>query len=194
MNQNLKMILFVVILGTITSILLIGMDLITKDRIIANEQALLKSAVLSANEVSFTFTNIHDIFAEEVEVIESDGLTIYLHKESGNISYVFEGGGVWGPIIGMITLEPDFETIVAITILQQEETPGLGGIVADPLYLANFVGIKMVPTIEINKDPAANKPNEVDAITGATRTSSSFETILNENYTMYLDAWNSYNE
>jgi Na+-transporting NADH:ubiquinone oxidoreductase subunit C len=194
MNQNMKMILFVVILGTITSILLIGMDILTKDRIIANEQALLKSAVLNANEVSFTFTNIHDVFDEEVEVIESEGLTIYLHKESGNISYVFDGGGVWGPIIGMITLEPDFETIVAITILQQEETPGLGGIVADPLFLANFVGIKMVPTIEINKDPAPNKPNEVDAITGATRTSDSFETILNENYTMYLDAWNSYNE
>ena len=194
MNQNIKMILFVVILGTITSVLLIGMDILTKDRIIANEEALLKSAVLNANEVSYTFTNIHDIFAEEVEVIESEGLTLYLHTESGNVSYVFEGGGVWGPIIGMITLAPDFETIVQITILQQEETPGLGGIVADPLYLANFVGIKMVPTIEINKDPAPNKENEVDAITGATRTSSSFERILNDNYTLHLDAWNSYNE
>jgi Na+-transporting NADH:ubiquinone oxidoreductase subunit C len=170
------------------------MDLLTKDRIIANEEALLKSAVLNANSVSFTFTNIHDVFAEEVEIIESEGLTLYLHKESGNVSYVFEGGGVWGPIIGMITLAPDFETIVQITILQQEETPGLGGIVADPLYLANFVGIKMVPTIEIRKDPAPNKVNEVDAITGATRTSSSFEIILNDNYSLYLDAWNSYNE
>lgn len=194
MNQNIKMIFFVIILGAITSVLLIGMDLITKDRIIANEEALLKSAVLNANEVSYSFTNIHDIFAEEVEVVESKGLTLYIHTASGNVSYVFEGGGVWGPIIGMITLAPDFETIVQITILQQEETPGLGGIVADPLYLANFVGIVMVPTIEINKDPATNKPNEVDAITGATRTSSSFETILNDNYVLYLDAWNSYNE
>ncbi|MDO9628688.1 MAG: FMN-binding protein [Acholeplasmataceae bacterium] len=194
MNQNIRMIFFVIVLGTITSILLIGMDILTKDRIIANEEALLKSAVLSANQVSYSFTNIHDVFAEEIEVITSEGLTLYYHKDSGNISYVFEGGGVWGPIIGMITLQSDFETIVAISILQQEETPGLGGIVADPLYLAKFVGIKMVPTIEIRKDPAPNKENEVDAITGATRTSSSFERILNDNYVLHLDAWNSHNE
>ena len=73
--------------------------------------------------------------------------------------------------------------------MQQEETPGLGGVVADLKYLAKYVGIMIVPQIEVNiPDSAANKPNEVDSITGATRTSKAFEQILNDNYAERVSA------
>ena len=49
MNQNLKLLFFVIILASVTSILLIGMDAITADRIEQNEEAKLKSFVLNAN-------------------------------------------------------------------------------------------------------------------------------------------------
>ena len=52
----------------------------------------------------------------------------------------------------------------------------------------------MVPTLEINKDSTPNKENEIDAITGATRTSESFEIIMNDNYVVYKAAWESRNE
>jgi Na+-transporting NADH:ubiquinone oxidoreductase subunit C len=194
MKKEISMLLFIVVLGTITSFLLLGMDLLTRDRIKENETAQLKAAVLSASNISFNFTTIHDVFEEEIEIVTVDELTFYINKANNYVSYEFLGGGVWGPIRGIITLEPDFETIVQITILQQEETPGLGGVVAESQYLARFVGIVMVPKIEINKDPSPNKDNEVDAITGATNTSKRFELLLNENYTMYLNAWNKYNE
>lgn len=191
MKQNLKLLVFVLILGILTSGLLVGVDALTRDRIIQNQAAQLKSAILDANEISYNFGNIHDVFAEEIEVITVGELTFYEAKESKNVSYEYTGGGVWGPISGVITLDADFETIVAIKVLNQQETPGLGGIIAEAKYLANFVGIKMVPSLQINKDSSTNLPNEVDAITGATRTSESFEIIMNDNYAIYKAAWES---
>lgn len=193
MKNQIKLFIFVITLGLVTSLLLIGMDLITKDRIALNEQALLKGSVLETNAISYTYTTVHDIFDEEIEVVEHDGLTFYIHQSTGNVSYQFEGGGVWGPIIGIITLNSDFDTIVAIRILQQEETPGLGGIVAELRYLENFVGKKIDPEILVRKDTAPNADNEVDAITGATSTSTRFEIILNSNYQAHKTAWEDLN-
>lgn len=191
MKQNLKLMMFVLILGILTSGLLVGVDALTRDRIVQNQAAQLKSAILDANQISYNFGNIHDVFDEEIEVITVGELTFYEAKESKNVSYEYTGGGVWGPISGVITLNADFETIVAIKVLNQQETPGLGGIIAEAKYLANFVGIKMVPTLQINKDSSANLPNEIDAITGATRTSEAFEIIMNDNYVVYKAAWES---
>jgi len=194
LKKELNMVVFIVILGLVTSLLLSGMDMLTKDRIKENETAQLKAAVLTANNITFNFTNIHEIFESDIKVLNVDDLTFYLNESNGQVSYEFIGGGVWGPIRGVITLESDFETIVQIKVLQQEETPGLGGVVAESQYLANFVGKKMVPTLEINKDPGPNKDNEVDVITGATNTSKRFELLLNQNYTIHLNAWNSRND
>lgn len=194
MKQNLKLIVFVLILGVLTSGLLVGVDALTRERITQNQAAQLKSAILDANQISYNFTNIHDVFDEEIEIITVGDLTFYEAKESKNVSYPYLGGGVWGPISGIVTLKSDFETIVAVKVLNQQETPGLGGIIAEAKYLATFVGIKMVPTLEIRKDSSANKVNEIDAITGATRTSEAFEIIMNDNYTLYKAAWESRNE
>lgn len=194
MKNQIKLFAFVIVLGLVTSLLLLGMDRITRDRIALNQEALLKSSILDANQVSYNFTNIHDIFDDVVEVIEKDGLTFYVHQASGNVSYKFSGGGIWGPIEGMITLQSDFETIVRITVLQQEETPGLGGVVAEERYLRTFVGKKMTPEIIITKTADLSQDNEVDAITGATGTSNRFQLILNTNYETHQAVWHSIND
>jgi len=188
MNQYVRMFVFVLILGTITSILLLGMDALTADRIEANQNANLYAAILNSNDVEFTFGNINEVFDETITVKESGDLTFYVHEASGNVSFVFLGGGVWGPIEGVLTLQSDFETIVAMKILQQEETPGLGGIIADPNYLAKYEGVSMVPQIEITHSNQG-QDNQVDAITGGTRTSASVEIILNNAYAEHLAAW-----
>lgn len=189
MKRYLKMVWFILILGTLTSVVFVGMEIWTRPLIDANAANELKSIVLSANDISFNTGNISAVFDENIEVKEVGDFTFYVEKNSGRISYQFSGGGVWGPIIGIITLENDKETIRQIRIMQQEETPGLGGIVADLKYLAKYVGIMIVPQIEVNiPDSAANKPNEVDSITGATRTSKAFEKILNDSYAERLNA------
>lgn len=190
MKDYVKMIIFILILGLVTSVLLGGMDALTKDRIAENQEAELKATLLRAYDIDYTFTNIHNVYDNSVEEVENNDFTFYVDKTTGKISYVFEGNGVWGPIIGVITLESDFETISSITIIQQEETPGLGAVVAERQYLENFVGKKMTPEIVITKNPT-NPENEVRAISGATRTSNAFANILNTNYATAKEAWDT---
>jgi Na+-transporting NADH:ubiquinone oxidoreductase subunit C len=193
MNQNLKMMIFVVILGLVTSTLLLGANALTEDRIELNKEAKLKSAILDGFEIEYNFTNIHDVFDDTITILEEDGYTFYVNDLTGSVAFRFEGSGLWGPIIGILTLEDDFETIVRITILEQEETPGLGGVVAERPYLDKYVGVKMTPSIDVTKE-GATEPNQVDAITGATGTSNAFEVILNDNYDAYSAAWQALNE
>lgn len=185
MNKYVSSLLFVIVLGSVTSLLLLGADFLTEERIIANEEALLKSKILDANEISYTFQNIHDVFDEEIVIYEEESYVMYQSKSTNNISYQFVGNGVWGEIIGIITLEDDFKTIVEISILQQEETPGLGGVVAERAYLDQFNGKTFDPSIVISKTANTTLSNEIDSITGATRTSEAFEGILNNSYEEY---------
>ncbi len=192
MNRTLKIIGFVVAMGVITSSLLIGMDVLTSERITRNEQALLQSKVLDAFDIEYNTSNIYDTFVANVEEVnvEIDGQTkpVYRNPETGSISFEIEGGGVWGPIIGVLTLNEDLMTIEKVGILAQQETPGLGGRIVELPYLAKYEGVVFDPSVEILKE-GANAPNEVDAITGATSTSSSFQIILNTSYETVVPAY-----
>jgi len=204
-NKYVRMMVFVGVLGTVSGGLLFGTGALTNSLIDANADALLKSEVLTAHGVEFNFTNIHDVFDATTESISVVGdyegddytYTFYEDKLSGTITFGFGptfGGGVWGPIIGLLSLESDFSTIVRISVLQQEETPGLGGIVATRAYLDTFEGKTIGlgdDAINIIKDldvlTAAS--NEVRSITGATRTSNQFDIILNKAYAAHRSVW-----
>ncbi len=194
MSKNLKLVVFIIIMGTITSVLLQGTYTLTKDRIAENADIKLKSAVLDGFDIAYTTSNIHDVFDSEVTIINhtddvNGSFTFYVDDQTGAIAFEYAGGGVWDEISGVLTLESDLVTIQKVAVLAQAETPGLGAIVATDDYLANFVGIKMMPQLEINKDDAENKENEVDTITGATRTSKAFENMLNLTYATAMDIW-----
>ena len=193
MHPHLRILVFVSILGLITSGMLVGMDLLTRDRIAENQVFSLYSAVLSSNEHAHTTANFRDVFEENIVETEIEGITFFEDINSGNVSFIVEGGGVWGPIIALITLESDLRTIVTIKILYQEETPGLGGVIADPQYLEKYEGVVLnLEDPENGINITHNKTgadNEVDAITGGTRTSNSFETIFNSGYVEALELW-----
>jgi hypothetical protein len=86
MKSQIKLFIFVITLGLITSLLLIGMDEFTKDRIALNELALLKGSVLETNAISYNYTTVHDIFDEEIEVVEhtyeGETFTFYIHQST----------------------------------------------------------------------------------------------------------------
>lgn len=187
MNRYLQMLIFAVVLGTITSTLLLGMDTLTRDRIAANQEVGLKSAILDAYDIDYTFANINEVFDEEIDLVTYDNLNYYINKDTNQISFEFEGNGLWGPITGVITIDEDFETILNIKVLEQEETPGLGGVVADSDYLAKFIG--KVFNIDISKEADPLNENQVDSITGATGTSNAFEIIINNTYDQYKSVW-----
>jgi Na+-transporting NADH:ubiquinone oxidoreductase subunit C len=200
MKQYTKMLTFVFIMGFLTSLVFVGMDALTAERIEANKDAAIYSAVLNHNEISFNSGNLADVFNENItveEVIyEGQTLSFYINEANGNVSFmygVFALGGLWGPLRGVITLESDFQTIVNVTVLEEQETPGLGGKVKNREFLDQFIGLVLIPEldrpVEVNKDAAANEANEVDEISGATGTSTAFERLLNDSYQIYRDLW-----
>lgn len=192
MNKTFKLMGFVIAMGLITSALLVGMDVLTSERITQNEQALLQSKILEAFEIPYTTTNIYDTFLNTVEEVSVNvngvEVPVYRNPLTGSVSFEIEGGGVWGPIIGVLTLSSDLQTIEKVGILAQQETPGLGGRIVELPYLEKYAGVIFDPSIEVLKEGASG-PNQVDAITGATATSKYFEIILNTSYETIIPAY-----
>jgi Na+-transporting NADH:ubiquinone oxidoreductase subunit C len=200
MKQYIKMLSFVFIMGFLTSIVFVGMDALTAERIEMNKDAAIYSAVLTHNDITYNSGNLAEVFNENITVEEvtynGQLLSFYINEVNGNVSFlygVFSLGGLWGPVRGVITLESDFQTIVNVSVLEEQETPGLGGKVKNREFLDQFIGLQLLPElerpVEVNKDAAANKANEVDEISGATGTSTAFERLLNDSYQIYRDLW-----
>lgn len=112
------------------------------------------------------------------------------------IGYAFKVGGVgfWGPIEGILALEPDLETVRGIGFYKDEETPGLGHEINADWFRNAFKGRKLrnaegavgFEFTERGKEPKAR--NEVDAITGATETTRSVKAFLTRSIEAFLEA------
>jgi Na+-transporting NADH:ubiquinone oxidoreductase subunit C len=81
------------------------------------------------------------------------------------------GQGMWAPISGYLALEPDLQTVAAISFDEMAETPGIGDKIQDPAWRALWRG-KLAyddagaPVLGASDDPRYR----IDAIAGATVT------------------------
>ena len=102
------------------------------------------------------------------------------------------GPGFWGPVSGMVAVNPQASRILGIAFYKHSETPGLGGRITEEWFTNQFAGIPLYP-IEGEKKifylkPQGGKqaPNELDAITGATGTSRAVESFLNQDLDHFM--------
>ena len=186
MKEKIKMILFVLILGSVLSTALVSVDAYTTPLIRKNKIKKLRVSVLKALDIPYSEDKIDEVFSESVATKEQGEDKFYIAKASGDVAFEIYGSGLWGPISGIIALKPDLKTIKGITIIHQEETPGLGGRIAEPEFLDRFKGKDVFPSLMIERSGKANKNNEVDGITGATLSGKAFERILNREIKKYV--------
>lgn len=186
--KAIRIIIFVVVMGTLSSALLVGVNSFTAPLILKNDELKLKSSVLDVLEVAYDKANVVQIFDAQVKVLTKDKYTFYTTLDGG-IAFELRGPGLWGPISGIISLEKDLKTIRKIKITYQEETPGLGSRIAEPNYLKQFKNKEVLPSLIFKPEGKAAQSNEVDAITGATGSSRAFEKLINENVQRYLAAF-----
>jgi electron transport complex protein RnfG len=79
----------------------------------------------------------------------------------------------------LIGLDPEVSTITGLFVLDQKETPGLGNFIADEDFRNQFAGKSTLePLLVVKSSPAAD--NEILALTGATISSESVATIVND--------------
>lgn len=185
MKNALRIIFFVFVMGTVSSAMLVGLNLFTTPLIEKNEELKLKASVLDAFEIAYGRFEVLDVFAKNVKVIQKDQDKFYKTTE-GAVAFEISGPGLWGQISGIISLERDLKTIRKIKITHQEETPGLGSRIAETAYLNQFRNKEVLPRIVFMPEGEASGKNEVDAITGATGSSRAFEKLINANIEKYL--------
>jgi electron transport complex protein RnfG len=95
-------------------------------------------------------------------------------------SMVTSSTGFQSEIKLMIGISADLNTIIAIEILDQKETPGLGTLITEPEFKDQFSGLATLPNVAWVKGVAPDAPNEVQTITGATISSRAVVEIVDK--------------
>lgn len=158
----------------------------SKDTIRFNEALRLKKAVLYAAGVlvSEQPREIEQEYKKRIEeVLESDGTVRYYivrgDDRSSVESYVIvtQGPGLWGDITVAIGYDETGSRIAGIEIIDQNETPGLGGRIGEEWFKQQFRG-KSSPLSTVAEGEAAGE-KEFQAITGASYSSNSIKDIVN---------------
>lgn len=146
--------------------------------------------------------NAFDIVAKQqfkAGVVKDDAnLPLFIANVNGKPYYIMclYGAGLWDAVWGYISVESDGSTIAGASFDHASETAGLGAkIKDDPSFAAAFVGKHVFQNgqfapVQVLKQgkTAANGADQVDAITGATKTSDCVSLIINNSLTGYKAA------
>ncbi len=185
MKDKVTMIGFIVILGTILTTTLVGVDTYTKPIIAKNEELKQKASIIQAFEIPYyRKETLEDVFVENVRG-RGTGVQKYYLSKDGRIAFLFTGSGLWGPIKGVLAMDADMKLIKRVEIIYQEETPGLGGRIAERTFLSRFNDKTFAPRLTLVPEGKSSANNQIDGITGATLSSAAFVGILNEYYEQF---------
>jgi electron transport complex protein RnfG len=96
------------------------------------------------------------------------------------IGYAFTaaGPGFQAIIKMLVGLQPDYLKLRGMQVLDQLETPGLGNKILYDDFRDMFKGLELEPKIEYVKNRKPEKPNQIQAIAGATITSKAVAEII----------------
>ncbi len=124
--------------------------------------------------------------------VQKDGIQFFECRDSSGvvIGYALpaQGNGYQGVIKLMIGLKPDLSEITGIRVIEQVETPGLGGRISESAFQEQFRGIKTEPAVGYVKNQPPEKDTDIQAITGATISSRSIVAIVNRSIQQLREA------
>lgn len=158
----------------------------TKGRVEANRLFASRSAVLRAFGVAYE--GQADAEAKYASLVaelpggkgwraELDGASYLAVRKSG--------AGLWGTITMVVAADVRGERLRGLEILDQQETPGLGGRIDEPWFKEQFRGERLGPAGVVVDQAGTGKGDpdrengRVDAVTGASRTSGFVQAIVN---------------
>lgn len=120
------------------------------------------------------------------------------HQDFIGYAIKISGPGFWDRISGYLALDPNVEKVIGITFYEDVETPGLGHKINEPEWQKTWIGrpIHKPGTDEVwfgITPPSPNKPaNEVDAISGATETSTAVQRFMNAQLAVFVEKLKEY--
>ena len=171
MKTVINMILTLTIIGIVAGGLLAGVSEWATPFIEANKKAETERAIFIVQPKGKTYEKLGTDF-EVYKVFNEE-------KNAVGYSLVYEGNGFQGKIRLMVGLTEDLSKITSMEVLEQSETPGLGTKVTEDPYKGQYKNLVTSPQIEWVKGVPPTKPNEIQAVTGATISSKSVVAIVN---------------
>lgn len=197
MARKKKSMVYPVVFILILTVLLIGilafLNKKTEPVIAFNSELELKQKILkvfqkydpkmSPEEMSQYFDTI--VKTENTE----NGVFYILQDQGKDVAYAvpFNGPGLWGSIEGYLGITADFKKTTGIEFIKQDETPGLGGRIAEEPYKAQYKDLDI--SSARNGQIVINRPapgGNIDAISGATQTSTFVVKMINEDISRFI--------
>ena len=163
-----------------------GVHLVTAQTVARNEKLFMQQAVLQAAGLAAPRTPADVVARYEERVTplpdpqSPEYFTISAPGTDAVTGYVFvrEGAGLWGAIQAVVGIGSDLATITGASFVKHNETPGLGARIDEDWFVEQLKGKK--PPVELTPEGTGdNSQSEIDAITGATVTSTAVRNILN---------------
>ena len=158
----------------------------TKERVAENSRLIVARAYLKAAGITSDDDPeiIEDVFKESFPDFDSDApFNETVVRGQRIIVSPFQGKGLWGTIAGVIGVTDTLKRIVGLSIISHNETPGLGGRIDETWFQNQFRGEDITKGIKVRRGSGSGDPDPdngiVDGITGASRTSSAIEVIVN---------------
>ena len=200
-KKRLFSVIYMFLLTFFFTAMVSGIHEINKERIAINEEIKLQKIILEVLGIQVgpetPDLRIRQIFEERVKIEKREGKTLYRGLEEDGrafIGYAFPlfGPGFWGPIYGVMAIDPKLQTVLGIAFYRHSETPGLGGRISEDWFGEQFKGKRLLSVGEdqryfyLRPPMRARAANEVDAITGATGTSKAVERLIDRSLRNYL--------
>jgi len=162
-----------------------ALHLATAERVGRNADLFLQRAVLEAAGLALPGTPAAAaaLFRETVTAEPADAPERFYVRDAADgalraVVFKRRGRGLWGTIDAVVAYDPAARVFGEIRFLEHNETPGLGARIEEPWFQRQTAG-KTGPFVLRPEGTGSDAPTEIDAITGATVTSSAVRDLLN---------------
>ena len=131
-----------------------AVKLLNEKRIETNQRVKLQRIILQVlgmpGDKGASDMDVVRTFETRVRRVEVKEKNLYVgyEKDGKTISgYAFPvgGPGFWGPIYGMVAVDPSASKILGIAFYRHSETPGLGARMTEDWFTNQFVGLPLYP-------------------------------------------------
>ena len=194
MNSIFRSVIFMFVTALVFTTIVTVVKITNEDRIEKNQKVKLQRTiinVLGLNEgAQLSPEKISEIYNRRIKEGKINDRTVYTcYGEDGKTitGYAFpvDGPGFWGPIYAMAAVNPGATKLLGVSFYRHSETPGLGGRISEAGFSGQFKDLSLEPAdnekqyFYLVPEEDKKRKNDLDAITGASRTSDAVESFLN---------------
>lgn len=202
MKQIIKSVIFMFVTALVFTTLVTVVKIANEDRIEQNQKVKLQRTILNVLGLNkknlLTAENISEVYNKRIKKEKAGDRTIYTcYDDEGKAvtGYAFpvDGAGFWGPVYAMVAVNPKATKLLGVSFYRHTETPGLGGRISEDWFSDQFKGLSLEVTdndsqyFYLTPEGEKKRYNDLDAITGASRTSDAVELFLNRELRIIVD-------